>query len=579
MNSFFSPLVKRENPYGKILPFPQISSMFPKKFMSHLDLINKFGLSSTAFLTSYDHYLYFHLRSDQESNSQASIAYVETPTAWVVSGDPVGPKHLWLTLLQQFIQTAFDHNKSPLLLPASKELVDLVRQEGVPSYILQIGQEPWIQLNERRHSSDFFKILPSAKKLQKQGGRVQEFNPLQATPQEFQTVEKLKEDWFQNRKCATLDFLNKVDLFKNHAQKKYFQLVYKGQCQAFLAAVPIPARQSWYLVDLMRSPNSVAGSSELLIIEAMAALKKIGAREVTLGLSPLTPELTSETPNHPNTYKMLHWIYNNFNNFYGFKSLAKFKEKFEPESWEAQYLIVFTPKLSGNLSLSVAGKSLLGLFYALFPKGILHTIIQTLKNSIAQFYPTESFQPFLSSQTILNPLPQQKHNWVLSLPVTWSFVFLILLSWTLNSATVSLGHWTTLLFSTFLLSSLIETFAGPHFMILPFIIGFFSNQLISHSLIQILPHLDFIHKTPLTFFNHLSLGVFAIFGSILVFLNTKTRIGIGLLLTSLVFLSSRSELSFNILIAILLGNFSTQYLLHFRNRRKVQRIQNHLSSF
>jgi len=55
-----------------------------------------------------------------------------------------------------------------------------------------------------------------------------------------------------------------------------------------------------------------------------------------LGLSPLAG--VGETPTSPRLEKVLRYLYEHLNQFYNFKGLHEFKEKFHPR-WEPRYFV------------------------------------------------------------------------------------------------------------------------------------------------------------------------------------------------------------------------------------------------
>jgi len=74
------------------------------------------------------------------------------------------------------------------------------------------------------------------------------------------------------------------------------------------------------------------------------------------------------------TSKALEFVYENLNNFYGFKSLHQYKKKYGPTSWESRYLVfypkIFTPKIAYSV------------IKAQNPKGVSDFIMTQLKSII-----------------------------------------------------------------------------------------------------------------------------------------------------------------------------------------------------
>ena len=75
---------------------------------------------------------------------------------------------------------------------------------------------------------------------------------------------------------------------------------------------------------------------EFLFVPLFQWAKAQGYHGFNLGLSALSR--VGEQAEDPAIEKMMHWIYEHVNQFYNFKGLHTFKEKFHPE-WSPRYLI------------------------------------------------------------------------------------------------------------------------------------------------------------------------------------------------------------------------------------------------
>ena len=75
---------------------------------------------------------------------------------------------------------------------------------------------------------------------------------------------------------------------------------------------------------------------EFLFVSLFQWAKSQGCFGFNLGLSALYR--VGEQADDPAIEKVMHWIYKHVNQFYNFKGLHSFKEKFHPE-WSPRYLI------------------------------------------------------------------------------------------------------------------------------------------------------------------------------------------------------------------------------------------------
>ena len=286
------------------------------------------------------------------------IPYVDTPTAWVGASEPFGaPQHRWHAL-NEFFEAAKKTGKRAVILPTSQALALEAREHGRSA--IQIGSEPVFDV-KGFDLSRYCRRIPVANRLQKQGARMEAHTFTSLSSDLRAEIDGMAREWLDSHRSVALGFLNRVRLWEEPNQKRYFLLYHRNRCVAFLGAVPIPARHSWYLVDLIRLPNAEAGATELLIGEAVQYLSQNGALEVTLGMSPLAPVDDLEYRVHPRIYGFLEKIFDRSDQFYGFRSLYQFKEKFAPTSWEPQFLILSHPldwRSSLGLSRAICGQSL-----------------------------------------------------------------------------------------------------------------------------------------------------------------------------------------------------------------------------
>ena len=90
-------------------------------------------------------------------------------------------------------------------------------------------------------------------------------------------------------------------------------------------------------VDLMRRRGEVEnGTMEFLFVSMFQWAKGQGYHGFNLGLSALSG--VGVQAGDPAIERVMHWVYEHVNQFYKFKGLHAFKEKFHPD-WSPRYLI------------------------------------------------------------------------------------------------------------------------------------------------------------------------------------------------------------------------------------------------
>lgn len=363
-------------------------------------LVFKYGTHSNSVLILYQGFKYFKKYQNISDLSVlvGVIAYVDTPTAWVGATDPFCEESLTKELIAEYVKGAKKAGKVALLLPTSEKIAAVARTLGY--YVIQIGMEPWISLGKLPSTvkEKYLRNMHVAKQLHAKGAVVEKFDPLQITTRERMELEAICAQWLQSRKSVPLSFLNQLKPWYLVRHKKYFRIHFHGQQVGFLAAVPIPATNSWYLFDLMRTPQSPLGTTELLVIEAIDILKKEGANEVTLGTTPLAPVSVHERKHHRFAYGIFDFLYEKFDSVYGFKSLFQYKDKFETTHWEPLYFIC-SSRFPGI-------RSWYGLLRALFARRISGVLLGGLMKTLGSLNFTSILHHRLSETLVTRSLPK-----------------------------------------------------------------------------------------------------------------------------------------------------------------------------
>ncbi|HEX9235143.1 MAG TPA: phosphatidylglycerol lysyltransferase domain-containing protein, partial [Actinomycetota bacterium] len=112
--------------------------------------------------------------------------------------------------------------------------------------------------------------------------------------------------------------------------------------EAFLACSPVPARDGWYLEDLVRLPNAPNGATELLVVEALHRLQQEGASYATLGIAPFRGAEQQIDRRARVVMPAVRWGLAHFDRRYRFASMSHYKAKFNATGWEPRF-VAFSP--------------------------------------------------------------------------------------------------------------------------------------------------------------------------------------------------------------------------------------------
>ena len=109
-----------------------------------------------------------------------------------------------------------------------------------------------------------------------------------------------------------------------------------GQLEAALSFLPYENGQKLALDMILRKPDSINGVVDTLIAESMTFFSQKNIQEVSLGLVTLASTKPDQvTPKLMQKGRTI--LFKHFNQFYNYRSLFMFKEKFKPE-WQPRYI-------------------------------------------------------------------------------------------------------------------------------------------------------------------------------------------------------------------------------------------------
>lgn len=110
----------------------------------------------------------------------------------------------------------------------------------------------------------------------------------------------------------------------------------EGRLLAF-ATWPAYAAGKGRGIDLMRSAEGSKGAMDFLILESIARFRAEGVAEVSLGNAPLA-RVSAEGEKASAGEKVLDYLFEHFNQIYGYKPLFEFKRKYHPD-WQDRYIL------------------------------------------------------------------------------------------------------------------------------------------------------------------------------------------------------------------------------------------------
>lgn len=254
-------------------------------------------------------------------------------TRW--SGDPVGPADDLLPAIEAFTALCRRNDWLPVFYQILPDTLSLYKQANFEA--LGVGEEGIVDLATFTLEGKPGKSLRAPiNKLTNAGYKFVIHQPpltdalleeLRAISDEWLTMmhgseKRFSLGWFED------DYIRNSPIGAVHTPE--------GWVIAFVNIVP-EYQLNEVSIDLMRRrPEIENGTMEFLFVSLFQWAKAQGYQSFNLGLSALSG--VGEQAGDPAIEKAMHWIYEHVDQFYNFKGLHSFKEKFHPE-WSPRYLI------------------------------------------------------------------------------------------------------------------------------------------------------------------------------------------------------------------------------------------------
>jgi phosphatidylglycerol lysyltransferase len=292
-------------------------------------IVEKYGRSSLARFLLFDDKRYFF------SPGGSVIGYALTGRTAVALGDPVGPDDDLFPSIEDFTTLCQRNDWLPVFYQTQPRTLDAYKSAGFDA--LSIGNEGVVNLETFTLEGKEGKPLRSPiNKLKNAGYKFMVHEP----PISGDLLEELRtisDEWLTmmhgSEKRFSLGWFDDEYIRNSPIGAVYAP---EGWISAFVNFVP-EYQLNEATIDLMRRRSEIEnGTMEFLFVSLFQWAKAHGYQGFNMGLSSLSG--VGEQPTDPAIERVMHFIYEHVNQFYNFKGLHSFKEKFHPE-WSPRYLI------------------------------------------------------------------------------------------------------------------------------------------------------------------------------------------------------------------------------------------------
>ncbi|MDF0553684.1 phosphatidylglycerol lysyltransferase domain-containing protein [Kamptonema sp. UHCC 0994] len=302
----------------------------PKERQQAKQIVEQYGRIPLARLALLEDKSYYFSPS-----GKSAIAYVAKGRGAIALGDPIGPpedQEEAIIGFQQFCDCNDWYSAFYQTLPDNLEFY-----KSLGFRVLQIGEEAIVNLKTFSLKGKANQNLRTAiNRLTKSGHEVKFYEP-PLSDELLRQMKIVSDEWLQMMQGAEKKFsvgwFNEAYLRETRAVVVYTS---EGKISAF--ANTISSGESKLVgVDLMRRRTEVEnGTMECLFASMLQHFQELGYEQFDLGLSALAG--VGETEKSLRLEKVLNYLSEHLEQFYNFKGLHSFKEKFLPE-WEPRYFV------------------------------------------------------------------------------------------------------------------------------------------------------------------------------------------------------------------------------------------------
>jgi phosphatidylglycerol lysyltransferase len=301
----------------------------PEERSKAAKIVENFGRSSLARLTLLNDKAYYF------SPGGTVIAYTVKGRIAVTLGDPIGPEEDFSAAVKGFGDLCEQNDWNPAFAQILPETLPMYREKGFEA--ICVGYDAIVEVKDFTLEGGANKPMRTAFNRLTRGGYQVQFNQPPISDEMLHELRDISDEW-----------LTMVHGTEKRFSLGWFDNEYIRSCP--IAAVRGP--EGWITaftnviteyqhneisIDLMRRRREVEpGTMDFLFIALIEWAKSQNYDTLNLGLSALSG--VGQHPGDPAIERMMHFIYENFNQFYNFKGLHEFKDKFHPH-WSPRYLV------------------------------------------------------------------------------------------------------------------------------------------------------------------------------------------------------------------------------------------------
>lgn len=267
------------------------------------------------------------------TDRRAFIMYQISGASWVAMGDPVGPAGSYEQLIWAFRQLVDRHDGRTVFYQVSDEFLSLYVDLGLT--LSKLGEDATVSLTDFSLQGSHRADLRYAVNRAKNDGATFQVIPREAVGEIVADLRRVSDSWLTYKATAEKGF--SLGSFSEEYIVNFDCAIVRVHDTIVAFANLWQASAGGELsIDLMRyDQQAPKGIMDYLFVELMLWGTVHGYQSFNLGMAPLAG--LEKRPLAPLWHKMGHLIFTHGENFYNFKGLRNYKDKFDPE-WQPRYL-------------------------------------------------------------------------------------------------------------------------------------------------------------------------------------------------------------------------------------------------
>jgi len=318
------------------------------------ELSIKYGQNPCSYLAlEDDKMIYFGKEVD------GIVAYGIVGNVVTVCGDPICAPEDFINFLAEFKAFCKDCSYECIFLGTTN--VFLKEYESLGYSHVKSGEEAVFELSDYQLAGGKMAKLRTLINHANKEVTTHEYKPTEKMDEEIEKgINAVSEAWLEGKKSSQLGFsVGGVGLEDPMDRRYFYAKDADGKIVGFNVFLPYACKvkdedvsftgMGGYMADVTRRiPHAPGGVTEKLIYDGFMVFKEEGARLGSMGQAPLA-NVHEEGVRDNMTVKIIEFIYENCNKFYGFKDLHKAKEKYSPSVWAPGYFVFSSKNITPEM--------------------------------------------------------------------------------------------------------------------------------------------------------------------------------------------------------------------------------------